>query len=138
MTGDLLINDVDAYDNMGINMGDGFLDAILAPPPMKDCVENFSRKKDGKTIDNSDPKMDVKTLSLTFVIEGATKSEYLLHLKSFYSILGGSKFYLKIPPLGNEVYKLRYTKSSTYNGNVNRTSSKVTLNFEEPNPNDRM
>ena len=137
MTGDLLINGVDAYDNMGINMGDGFLDAILAPPPMKDCVENSSRIKDGKTIDNSNPKLDTRTLSLTFVIEGATQLLYLSHLKAFYSLLQGSKFYLKIPPLGNEVYKLRYTKPSTYNGNLNRTSSKVTLNFEEPNPNDR-
>lgn len=137
MTGELLINGVDAYTSMGINMCDGFIDAILAPAPVKDCVENSSRVKDGKTIDNSNPKLDSRSLSLTFSIEGSTKSQYLINMKAFYALLYGQNFNIKIPPLGNEVYKLRYTKPSTYNGNVDKTKSKITLNFEEPNPNDR-
>jgi len=136
MTGDLLINGIDAY-TMGVNMGDGFIDAILAPAPVKDCVANSSKVKDGKTIDNSNPKLDSKSLSLTFSIEGNTVPQYLANLKAFYALLYGQSFNIKIPPLGNELYKLRYLKPSTYNGNIGKTRSKVTLNFEEPNPNDR-
>ena len=44
MTGDLYINNKDAYTTWGVNMGDGFLDALDGFLPMKDYIENDKKK----------------------------------------------------------------------------------------------
>ena len=43
MKGELLINGKDAWTTWGVCMGEGFLDSIDAPVPMKDYIENGSR-----------------------------------------------------------------------------------------------
>ena len=50
MKGELYINGNDAWTTWGVNMGDGFLDAIDAPLPMKDYIENSSRTEHGKRV----------------------------------------------------------------------------------------
>lgn len=44
---EMLINKQDA-STFGVRMGDGFLDAICSPLPLKEFVENTSRLEDGK------------------------------------------------------------------------------------------
>ena len=40
---DLLINNKDAFATWGVRMGDGFIEAIYSPLPMKEIIENKSR-----------------------------------------------------------------------------------------------
>ena len=64
MTGELLINGKDAWTQWGVNMGDGFIDALDAPLPMKDYIENESRLEHGKRIITTDAKVDSRDITL--------------------------------------------------------------------------
>lgn len=83
MTGDLLINNKDAYTTWGVNMGDGFIEAIYAPLPMKDVIENKSRLQDGKRVIIENRKVDERDLTLTFTLKGVSPSDYIAKYKAF-------------------------------------------------------
>lgn len=136
MTGELLINGKDAFDILGASIGDGFLDAILAPAPKKDYITNSSRLKDGKII-TGNAKYDERSLTLVFEIEGSNTSDYLNKLKLFYKELNAAPLLLKVPPLGSDVYKLYYQTSNGFALNKAITHSKVTVKFTEPDPTNR-
>jgi hypothetical protein len=135
MTGDLLINGVDAY-TYGVVMGEGFIGALLAPPPQKDNIENSSRNENGKRI-IPNPKMEDRTLNLVFNVEGSTSSVFVANLKTLYSAFGGGELKINVPSVGSEIYKLYYKKSTQYAVNTEMTFCKITATFSEPDPSDR-
>ena len=144
MTGDFTINGQDAYTTFGITAGDGFIDALLIAPPKKGYLSNNSRLNNGEDVDNRNSKFDKKTnITLYFDIEGFgsneadMKASYLAHLKLFYQELAKDEFNINVPALGTEVYHLIYSKPSTFNSNLNKTHSKMSFVFDEPNPTNR-
>ena len=144
MTGDFTINGQDAYNIFGITADDGFIDALLMPAPKKEYLSNSSRLNNGEDVDNRNSKFDKKTnITLYMRIEGfgstesAMKASYLAHLKLFYQELAKDNFNIVVPALGAEVYHLIYSKSSTFSSNLNKTSSKMSFVFEEPDPTNR-
>lgn len=138
MTGDLLINNKDAYTTWGVRMGDNFLDILGEPAPMKDFVENKSRLEHGKRVIVNATKLDERDLTLGFTIEGSSPSDYQVKKNAFYAELYKGKVDIKVPSNSDEVYHLIYLgKSITYGQNVPRTFGKVSAKFCEPNPNNR-
>lgn len=138
MTGELYINDKDAWETWGVNMGDGFLDAIDAPLTMKDYIEDESRLEDGIRIDTSDPKVSSREITLGFTITGASKSDYRSKKSEFLKELQKGTFTINVPALGSQVYKMVYTgKSISYGMNISRTFGHFTMKATEPNPADR-
>lgn len=73
---DLLINNKNAYITWGVRMGDGFLDTIGAPAPMKEFIENKSRLEHGKRVIVSNSKLDEREITLSFTIEGSSQMDY--------------------------------------------------------------
>lgn len=135
---DLLINGKDAFLEWGIRMGDGFLDAIDAPLPMKEYVENESALEHGKRVLTTNAKIDSRELTLVFTIEGDSESDYRGKKKAFEAELYKGNVNISIPVLGIDVYKLIYKgKSISYGLSLDRTFGKISSKFEEPNPADR-
>ena len=58
MTGELYINGKDAWVTWGVNMGDGFLDALDAPLQMKEYIDNERRLEQGKRMITSIAMVD--------------------------------------------------------------------------------
>lgn len=137
MTGDLIINNKDAYTEWGMSMGDGFIENMLIPSAMKPFVENASRLEHGKRVLVNSPKVEPREVTVTFHIQGKTETEYMGHYKQFLNELQGGTIHIKIPKVGNEVYKLIYQRATSFTQNYKRTSSKLSVKFEEPNPMDR-
>ena len=137
MTGDLLINNKDAYTTWGVNMGDGFIEAIYAPLPMKDVIENKSRLQDGKRVIIENRKVDERDLTLTFTLKGASPSDYIAKYKAFLDEITKGEFAVKVPELGEEVYHLYYLRSQSFALNIARTFSKISVKRNEPNPANR-
>lgn len=137
MTGDLIINNKDAFTTWGISMGDNFIQNILIPPPVKDRIENDSPFNHGKEVITGKDKIASRTLTLSFCIQGSTKTEYAIRFKSFCEELKGGVLNIKIPAFGSEVYKLLYLTSSSFGQNYARTFSKLSVKLEEPNPSNR-
>lgn len=137
MTGDLLINNKDAYTTWGVNMGDGFIEAIYSPLPMKDVIENKSRLQDGKRVIIENRKVDERDLTLTFTLKGASPSDYIAKYKAFLDEITKGEFAVKVPELGEEVYHLYYLRSQSFAFNIARTFSKISVKLNEPNPANR-
>lgn len=138
MTGDLTINNKDAWNTWGVRMGDGFLDAIDGFNEMKDYIENESRLEHGKRVITDNAKVDSREIALQFTIEGSSENDYRTKKKAFQTELEKGVVNIKVRALGNEVYKLIYLgKSISYGLSLDRCFGKISSKFEEPNPMDR-
>lgn len=138
MTGDLYINGKDAWTTWGVSMGEGFLDALDAPLQMKDYIENESRLENGKHIDTSNAKVASREITLQFTITGNSENDYRIKKKSFQAELQAGKFTVKVPVLGDEVFKLVYTgKSISYGLSLSRRFGRFSTKVTEPDPTDR-
>lgn len=138
MIGDLIINGKDAFATWGVRMGEGFLDAIDGFNEMKDYIENESRLEHGKQVITDNAMVDSREVTLQFTIEGSSESDYRTKKKAFQVELERGAVNIKIPTIGNEVYKLVYLgKSISYGLSTDRCFGKVSSKFEEPNPMNR-
>lgn len=133
---DLLINGEDAL-LYGVRMGDGFLDAIDGLLSLKDPVSNTSRLENGKRVITSAPKIDERDITLAFTITGKSENDFRSKKKAFLTTLYKGNVNIEVPALGNEVYKLIYTKSVSYGLSLNRCFCHLSAKFNEPNPADR-
>ena len=133
MTGELYINEKDAYTTWGVN-----LDAIDAPLPMKEYVEDESRLEDGIRIDTGNPKVDSREITLGFTIMGSSETDYRSKKAAFQTELQKGAFAIRIPALGTQKYKMVYTgKSISYGLSRMRDFGHFTMKCTEPNPADR-
>lgn len=138
MTGELYINEKDAWATWGVNMGEGFLDAIDAPLPMKEYIEDESRLEHGIRIDTSIPKVDSREITLGFTITGSSETDYRSKKSAFQTELQNGSFTIRIPALGTQKYKMVYTgKSISYGLSLDRSFGHFTMKVTEPNPMDR-
>lgn len=133
---ELLVNGKDAYSTWGVRMGDGFLDAIGAPAPMKEFIENKSRLEHGKQVITANPKLDEREFTLPFTIKGNSQSDYQTKKKNFFDELYKGTIDIQVPANNSDVYHLIYLgKSVTYAQGIDRTFGKISSKFCEPNPN---
>ena len=138
MTGELFINNKDAWTTWGVNMDDGFLDALDAPLQMKDYIENESRLEHGKRMITSSPKVASRDITLGFTITGMNETDYRSKKKAFETELQNGEFTLNVPKLGTDVFNLVYTgKSVSYGLSLNRCFGHFSMKVTEPNPMDR-
>ena len=138
MTGELYINERDAWKVWGVNMEEGFLDTIDAPLPMKEYIQDESRLEDGIRIDTSNPKVDSREITLGFTITGNSETDYRSKKSAFQSELQKGMFTIRVPALGTQKYKMVYTgKSISYGLSKSRDFGHFTMKCTEPNPADR-
>lgn len=131
--------EVDAYTAYGIRMGDEFLNTLLQPSSMKELLTNDSRLENGKRVNISSSKIDGRSLTLGFVITNGNGKPMLENLRSFYNLLYGVRLRMRVPKLEEDVYyHLIYTgKSISYGMSIDRTTSKLSVKFDEPDPTKR-
>lgn len=135
---ELLINNKNAYTTWGVRMGDKFLDTIGASSPMKEFIENKSRLEHGKRVIVNNPKLDERDITLSFTIEGNFQSDYQAKKKAFFDELYKGTVDIQVPANSSEIYHLIYLgKSITYAQNLDRTFGKISMKFNEPNPDNR-
>lgn len=138
MTGDLFINGKDAWNTWGVRMGYGFLDAIDSFNEMKDYIEDESRLEHGKRLITENVRVSSREITLQFTIEGSSENDYRIKKKSFQEELEKGNVNIKVPILGNEIYRLVFLgKSISYGLSPDRCFGKVSSKFCEPNPTNR-
>ena len=137
MSGDLIINGKDAFQIWGVNMGDGFLENLYSPSPMKEVIENKSRLEHGKRVILNNQKKDERDLTLVFTLMGESQSDYIDKYKAFITEISAGEIAIKVPALGEEVYHVYYLRSTAFAWSIDRTFSKISIKLCEPNPNNR-
>lgn len=127
--------------SMGTTLLSGAYSALLTPPALKDFVENNDPLKDGTEVivpgtdgenDTSTPKLKERDVTLTFLIQGDSDSEFFDNYKAFVAILHRGMITLSIPEL-NRNFSLIYS-SSTQFANYMLNACKLAVKFREPNP----
>jgi len=135
---DLLINGKDALTEWGVRMGDNFLDVLNGYYPLKDYITNNDRTKDGVQYADVVSKVNERSLTLNFTMEGSSMGDFTAKNKAFIEVMRGGDIVIQVPTDRSDVYHLKYTgKSCTFARNVERTFAKIGLAFVEPNPTNR-
>lgn len=142
------INNKDTVSTWGARMGDGFVEALLSPIPMKEMAENKSAMEHGKQVFFSD-KRDEREVTLTFFVEGTSPDDYLKKYRAFMDELSQGEIALRVDEIEEStvvdgvgttlatVYRLIYRASASFALNRERTFGKVSIKFIEPNPMNR-
>lgn len=117
-----------------VKMGDGFLNALREPLPMKDYIVNKSRLTNG-AIYTGTPKIDERDVTLTFVVYGATKAALATNISALYSMFYAGDISIKVNDEATTYYLKYLGKNVQYAETL--TTCKITARFAEPDPTDR-
>lgn len=124
------------YQDYGVRMGEGFLDALNEPLTLKENIENESRLEHGKRVVVEDePKYTSREVILDFTLAGSSPTDFRKKKKDFLALMYKGEITLQVPEDSDDVYHLIYRgKGSEYAQNAQRTFCHMMLKFEEPNP----
>lgn len=146
MTGDLIFykyNSGDYYkqasyttidgESIGVHIGKDTVGALFAPAPMKADLTNVTRTENGSRFFTV-PYVGERSVTLNFVVTGATRSAHNTNLSALLAILYKGHFAVKIPSRSNDVYFLNYQSSSSYSVTRRGCSSKLAVKCIEYKP----
>lgn len=137
MTGDIKINNADAFERYGINLEDGALSTLMTPPSMKEFIESKSRLKHGKTVIAKSPKYDAREITLPFHLIAKSKDEFFEKYRLFCDeVLSNGKFELSTRYEPGVVYRLVYLNCTQFRQFI-REMAVFSLKVVEPDPTDR-
>ena len=136
MTGELFINNKDAYTTWGISMDDTSLSALMAPHPLKEFVENSSRLEHGKRVDTSNPKIDERNITLQLNLTARDKDEFFNRYLSFCDELAKGVLNIRTKYQPSVTYHTIYVSCSQFSQFM-QGIGKFTLRLNEPNPSER-
>lgn len=134
--GDFYINGKDTYTTWGISMDTSSLSSLMTPPPMKEFIENKSRLEHGKRVVTSNPKVDERSLTLTFNLTAKSEEQFFARYNAFCEELATGVLHIKSKYQPNVVYKTIYISCNQFTQFM-RGIAKFSLRLVEPNPKDR-
>ncbi len=129
----LIINGKDAKKEWGVLTTQNTLNALLAIPPMKERPSFTSRLEHGSRIDNSDPKVASRDLSLEIQMTAKSPQEFYDRHAAFCSELMKGEFDLSTTDRPDVVYHLLYDSCPQYT-QFCRGIATLNLKCTEANP----
>lgn len=121
----------------GIEMGDGFMNAIGGSVPMKEYVKNDNALLDGVQYDEA-PHLDERTVTLPFYISGDSIENFEQNKAAFYAALYAGSVELSVPSRSAAVYRMKYIDGAQYGQSRNGCFARFQGKFVEPDPTDRL
>ena len=136
-TGEVFINDLDAFENWGISFTDKSLSTLMEPEPLKNPVENKSTTRDGKQIrKEAQPKVDERDLTLAVQLYARNRTELFSRLKEFKTELKKRRVVIRTKYEPGVYYRCDYQSCTQYTS-FHRGLATFSLKLNEPNPNNR-
>jgi hypothetical protein len=123
----------------GVSPGSGFREALLAPVPLKDFIENDSALENGtQVIIPQNPMKKARDLTLEFQVVGSTVVEFNTRKNALFEEFYKGTFVLSELGFTTEVFHLVYLgKSPTYASGPAGRACKVSVGFREYDPTNR-
>lgn len=139
MLGELYINDKDAWSTWKARLVDDSLDNLESSASMKSYVTNNARSQDGAQIIISNPRIDMRSVILTFAITCESRLDYLSKKRDLEMELRKGLTLFKVVPL-SLIFKLHLDENSTMTllSGTGLRDGKFTVRFTEKNPKDRI
>lgn len=139
-TGELYINNKDAYDEWGISMDGTSLSALMTPAPNKASVENKSALIHGKQVlvsEENPPKVDERNITLTLNLTARSEALFFSQYGRFCNELEKGALDIKTRFQPNVVYHTTYISCNQFTQFM-RGIAKFVLKLNEPNPKNRV
>lgn len=128
MTGQLYINEKDAWLTWGAFLVADSLDNLLLPASPKVYTENNFRSQDGKQVFIVNTKKEARDVQVEFCILATSREEYLVAYKNFVNELSDGMITFRIPSIDME-FKL--TVSSYLSLGLYGKFGKLSIRFNE-------
>lgn len=128
MTGQLYINEKDAWLTWGVFPVADSLDNLLLPASPKAYTENSFRSQDGRQVFIVNTKKEARDVQVEFCVLAASREEYPAAYKSFVDELSDGMVTLRIPSIDME-FKL--TVSSFLSLGYYGKFGKLSVRFNE-------
>lgn len=128
----------DIFTNYGVSFLKGSYLTLIMKSGSKGYVMNNSRLAHGVQVvaTSTYAKYNARTLSLTFLMEASSVTDFVTKLENFTDLLNSGLFYLKVPSK-KRVFKLVYNNIKPKQEFRNNKAT-FTLELTEPNPQDRV
>ena len=126
----------DAYIKWGISFDQTALSTLMTPPPNKAYIENKSRLETGKRIILHEPKVDERSITISFNLTAKDSVQFFERYNSFCEELAKGELHIKTAYQEGVVYKMVY-ESCTQFSQLMREIARFSLKLVEPNPSDR-
>ncbi len=136
MTGELIINNQDAYTTWGVFMDSTGLSALMTPAPLKEYIINKSPLTAGKKVKPTTPMVDERDLTLTVFIKAASLPDFLQQYRAFVTELQQGDIVLQTKYEADVTYRLKYVSCQQFS-NYNGRLGKFILKLNEPDPSNR-
>lgn len=135
MRGEVYINELDAWSYYGVVLDEGSEEALLLPSPLKSFTSNDMRSHHGKQVFTNNPRLKDRTVSLTFCFLWA--EDYMEKYNRFVEMLQQGSVVLSTKIMGTKMtFNLVYNSCRKYTSI--QYAGKIIVNFEEPNPANRL
>lgn len=136
-TGELFINDLDAFGNWGVFLNDKSLSTLIEPEPLKDPVTNKSTTSNGKQVrKETTPKVDERDMTLAVQIYAENRTDLFAKLKAFKTEMKKRRMVLRTKYEPDVYYRCDYKSCSQYKS-FHRRLATFSLKLNEPNPANR-
>ena len=136
MTGELTINNQDAYTTWGVFMDSTGLSTLMTPAPLKEYITNKSPLSAGKKVKPITPMVDERDLTLTIFIKAASLQEFLRRYQAFVTELQRGDIVVQTQYEAGVAYRLKYISCQQFS-NYNGRLGKFMLRLNEPDPSNR-
>ena len=140
MTGELFINNQDAYTTWHAYLDNTGLSALMTPPPAKEYITEETALTDGQTIIDDRQSGNIcvgaRDIQLVICISAKTESDFFTRYNSFCAELKKGKLEIKTKYQPLTLYKCWYVNCQQFQ-QFNRGIGKFMLRLTEPNPSDR-
>ena len=107
---ELLINGKDALSEWGVRMGDSFLDTINGYEPLKDYITNNDRTKDGVQYADVIPKVNERSITLNFTMQGSSAADFTAKNEAFKEVMRAGDVTIQVPADSPDVYQIHWQK----------------------------
>lgn len=131
MHGQIIINNVDIYDEYKASPLRGTYATLQGTLTAKDCVSNKSRLENGvRYVVVDEQKLNEREISIDFAVEGVTE------MRKFIKFLRGGMLAVYVPKLG-ETYQVLFVSLDSVKTYLKTDLRTITIKFKEPDPTNR-
>ena len=136
-TGELFINDMDAFKAWGVCLSDSSLCNLVEPEPLKDAVSNKSTTENGKQVRRElQPKVDERDLTLFVQLYATSRDEMFSKLIAFKKELKKRRINIRTKFEEGVVYRCDYKSCKQFKSYFKGFAT-FSLTLNEPNPANR-
>lgn len=130
----LYINGKDAWETWRVFLEENSERALLLPASNKEFVSNKNRSEHGKRVLVNNPRLDERDVQLVFCILAYTEDDFLEKYEAFVAELNSGWVQMKVIKV-KKVYN--FTTTSFLDLGYYDDKGKLSVKFNEPNPDDR-